>query len=167
MAFAIKALLGIGTLKFFSIWDESIDWDSCPFKPVDYVGNPLKYADQLVFKEGKASSPIHCRAPDDLDLVEVSTAKVMVNEHGERDTVSNPKKEQVNLFRRCVRAIDNYEVDDEKGVRKKFEVVLCRTSDGREWADEATMKKIPMELASEIGSYLLRSQVMTEELKNV
>jgi hypothetical protein len=201
MSFAVRALLGIGTLKFFSIWDESIDWDASnllspaeleaayaveqalhPEIPLTekeketirfrtrllevYVLNPLKYESKLVFKPGVASSPIHCRAADDLDLVECSTAKLVLDDHGEQVQTSNPKKEQVHLFRRCIRAIDNYYVDNEKGMKEKFEVVLIRSSDGREQADEATMKKVPMALASEIGSYLLRSQVMTDELKN-
>lgn len=168
MAFTIKPLLGQGTLTVYSVFDEAIDWKATEKNggPTEdqYIANPWPFLmpeNKLVFHPEKQPSPIHCRTPSELDLEAVDSSRLLRTESGAQQ-VRHPRKENLHLFRRCARSIDNYTIDGEPLSFEPWE----KDADGTDLVSKDACAKIPFPIRAEIGEYLKQSQEVSDELKN-
>lgn len=172
MAFSIKPLLGQGTLKVYSVFDEGIDW-----KATAEMGGPTQeqYTDnpwphlypecKLVFKGDQAPSPFVCRAPSESDLVAINSSRRISTADGKVAMEADPRKENLDLFQRCALEVQNYHIDN-LPVALRTPDTVKRAPDGCELADPAACDKIPYVIRAEIGAYLQGSQEVSADLKN-
>lgn len=161
MAWHIKPLLGIGTLQIVSAYDEAIDWEHSAVSPGEYVEDPIRHKEKLAYLPEQAPVVFRFRAPTEIDLCECDTTAVRIAPDGASVQDRAVKKEHVLLFRRCLEGIEGYILEG-----KPVPVTKSPAPDGRPWASEETMRAIPYEVATEIGSYLRRSQMLGDARKN-
>lgn len=169
MAFTIKPLLGQGTLTIYSAFDESIDWEATkesggPSQD-EYIANPWPHLipeKKLVFFPDVPTSPFKCRAPSELDLEVIDSAYAVRGPSGEIEQRIDPKAENLRLFRRCAKSIQNYTIDGDQVSFEPWE----KDTDGCELVNTDALAKLPHVIRAEIGGYLKQSQEVGGDLKN-